>query len=697
MEENKKRSNILSWILLAFAGTFMIFLFAPLEAYYSNRSEYWFEVKELLPIILICFIAAFAICALLGFIFNKTKIGLPIYAFLLSLLVYLYIQGNYVPRNYGVLDGKTVDFGAYKSYGIISIIFIILAVALWIAAWRLLKDKTFKYGKYICIFIVLIQLITIGTLAISGTMEKSGEEGGQKKWISTDEGLFEFSEDDNLIVVLCDTFDSSFAKEALSGPNGQEYSRIMDGFTYYPDTVGLYPTTKGAIPCMLTGKVYYNDMRYNDFVKQAYEDNSFYKELKDKNYSIMAYTQETFLNPEAVDYRNVYEGTYKISDPYLFGRKIYKLVAFNYAPHQLKKHFLLETGEFDKFKVSPYGERGQTGDMMDFHQKLQNEEVSLLTDENRFSFIHIDGTHPPYTFDKDLKSEEGKSYTYYDETEGTFKELEMFFEKLKKAGIYDTSSIIVLADHGSVGYSQNPSLFIKNKKEQGDLKTRYIPLSYLNINDIMKGLVAGEKVDDAWLQRFVTDAPRPYLFYSWDNTWKRDYLPGITEYLVTGTADDLEKIIITDTEYIGTDQDFSYELGKEIIYSSDVPGNTYWVSGGAMANPGGRWSNGYKAVFKFDLTGQEYNDLKVVIKYSRTCLPEERVNVFADSSPVAELVAAGEGELVFTVPHELVKEDILTLNMDLPDAAIPANITEGSTDFRTLAIFVNSITVESVE
>ena len=48
--------------------------------------------------------------------------------------------------------------------------------------------------------------------------------------------------------------------------------------------------------------------------------------------------------------------------------------------------------------------------------------------------------------------------------------MKKYFDKLRNAGLYDKTDIVILADHGNIGYSQNPIFMVKNANELHEFK-----------------------------------------------------------------------------------------------------------------------------------------------------------------------------------------------------------------------------------
>ena len=70
--------------MVSLAASFMLMVFAPIEIYYSNQDQFWFEIKQLIPVVACLFVLLFIVSLIiLGIMFLiNTKvynIGLAMY------------------------------------------------------------------------------------------------------------------------------------------------------------------------------------------------------------------------------------------------------------------------------------------------------------------------------------------------------------------------------------------------------------------------------------------------------------------------------------------------------------------------------------------------------------------------------------------------------------------------------------------
>ncbi len=690
-------------VLLGAAIGFMFCIFAPLDAFFANKNEFWFSLSQLLPMLGITFVSFTVIFSIFMILAQRTKAASYIYGVLLYVYLFFYIQGNYIPRDYGVLNGTEIDWSSYGAYGIMSVVLAVVCVLLCVFSLSKLKDRIYGLGKYLCTFIILIQVITIGVVWIRDAV--SGEEPMQETRVVTNKDLLNLSEDNNFIILLLDTFDSQDMLNLLQGDDAEEYRELFSGgFTFYPDTLGAYPTTKAAVPQILTGIWYYNDRPYTEYLQDAYRDSPFMEALRTNDYSVGLYTEDRLLSQDADMYINVDLGTYYVNNYYRFAVKVYQLVAFNYMPHQLKKYFDLDTGEFEELKDTSLGGGAYSYDVQANYAYLLQNGVSVTEKGNCFRFYHTAGVHPYYTFGKDLVTEAGVTYDVYDEAEGNCTFLKTYIDELKKKGIYDSSTIIIMADHGHCDYSQNPLFMIKNAGETDGFVISQEKMWYAYLPDIFVSLANGEKVTEEYIRNY-RDEERHYLFYTWDDSWKRAYLPRMQELYADGYAGDVDRLRMTGREYIGRD-DYThngdvvckFERGALIdtiyFYSDLYNADRYVVKGLSQQEELGTWTEGEELIISFPLHDIDAPFIGVNIEISTVFNPPQSVKVLINGKYVCEEIIRNGTNMEFA--FENPGTDVAELTLLLPDSVAPSDISD-SVDDRKLALGLLTMEVAEAE
>ncbi len=694
---NEERKHVFEWLLLCFTGAFMMCLFAPLDAFFANRDEYWFSLGQILPIILVVFVCEFAICAVVALLLNRTKISPYVFAALLCVLLFFYVQGNYIPRNYGVLNGADIEWSHYTTLGVASIVLAVVCIVLCVVLIIRLKKEVFQIGKYVCLFLLAIQLITLGTTFVQ--KELTAEKETKHQPVVTDKNLLDLSENrTNIVVFLLDTFDGTDMRYLLE-EDFDLYADIFQGFTYYPDTLGTFPTTKGAVPYLLSGVRYDNSIPFTQYIDSAFQDNTLAEAFKKNGYNLDVYTLGRFMSMEPDTYRNTFSGRYNVHDYPGFAQTLYRLVAFNYMPHQAKRFFTVDTDSFLDFRESPIAGYGAfSEDVQAFNNLLREEGFKATDSGNVFKFIHLDGIHMPYTFGADLTTVEGENYSSFTEAAGNCTMLKTAFDEMKALGVYDSSAIIVMGDHGHYSYSQNPIFLIKNPGERHEFLVSDTKMSYDYMQDVFMALINGEDANECILaDAQASDGARRFYYYRWNSDWDRDYLPDIYEMKTEGFAWDESAMEFTGRKYIAGDDSFDYEIGTTLSFGKEGSNaNAYIGIGFAGTEENGTWTNGHEASLCFKLNGL-YEDLKVDI-FARPYHHDQHVTVQVNDTAVGELLFQYPGDQTRSViiPGELVDGDMLELRFQLSDAVRPVDVEEKNKDSRTLGIHVYNLTVSSV-
>ena len=603
-------SGLKAWLLLVFTISFQFCVFAPLEAYFSNESEYWFHLSHLLPVVLATFGVAYACLVLVALIFSRTKLSKPLYALVLVLLVYFYIQGNYVPRPYGVLNGEEIDWGRPDFQGIAKLSLVLLAASaiLWTVAMAVgaIRSRIREIGGYVCGVLLGLQAVTLGTLYLQNNVL---EDNSSPSVAMTADNFLTFSPNNNLFIILLDTFDGRDMNAILDGPDGDWVRSTLKDFTYYPDTLGLYPTTKGAVPHILTGQVYTNEIPFADYLEQAYRKAPLFAEMKQKDYSVCAFTSLKLVSPDVPVFENVYRDRARIFRKLPFAGVLYKLVAFNYLPHQFKRHFFLADDAFASFRQSLRTSSSFSENMFKISDTLKTGTATLSQASNTFRFYHARGMHPPYVFGKDLVPVANHRFSSVEVAMGCVTLLKEFFDQFESANVYDASTIIVMADHGHVMYRQNPIFLVKNRGERHAFHVSKTPMSYLYLHDLLVALVRdGTPITETSIAAVSPDnAERRYLYYQWDDSWSRHYLPIIDEMRLRGDASLPPGAVMerTGLRYGGSSDQIAfadYELGTTLQFERSEAGRwarRYLGNGFGMASKTGTWTCDTEADMRF--------------------------------------------------------------------------------------------------
>ena len=448
--------------------------FGPLQLYLTNVGEFWFTLEHIFPFLIVSFLVVLLILTGISLLIPE-KLSKYFIAVVFGIGFALYIQGNFINLDYGVLDGTPIDWSQYKIPGIFNTlfwIFCLLAPPFLVHAW---PGQIIESIKSISLVIICIQIITIGTLLVTTKLPENSN-------ISvTEKGMFSLSKDKNLIIFILDSFDASYMNEILN--QRPEYKEYFQDFTYYNNTLGAYPTTKGAVPYILTGERYDNSVPYQAYIENAYKSSELYNVLPKEGYDIGLYTSRDFL-PASNSFGiiNTVIRQEKPSSILGLGMMMYKSTAFSYFPHVIKSLVWYYSGEFNNYvDTNVSGDSSEKAYLLNdikYYEKLTNDGLEFSNPKYAFRVYHLEGPHAPYTMTENIEIDENGT-SEIEESIGSLNIVLSYINQLKEEGVYDNTCIIVLADHGKIGFCQNPLLMVKPREKRGDLLLESsAPVSY---------------------------------------------------------------------------------------------------------------------------------------------------------------------------------------------------------------------------
>lgn len=541
--------DLIPGILVALAITYMLAYYAPLEIYMNNKNEFWFnyaiiahqcvELCKNFVVVLIPFYIA-------SYFINKKFYQWMVNIGVVILLI-LYIHGNFYASNMPSMDGTTINWLKYSSSIRGSIIITLVVIIVIGILYRYLKTKKFNFVvDFICVVIVMMLMVSL--VSISNKTE--GKDLKADDLFITTKNLNNYSNDENFIILVVDSTDASIFTKLINSNN--EYHNAFKDFTYYPNTTGAYAYTYMAIPYILTGVWYENQEEYKAFRKRTIHESSLLNTLEEYGYRLDIYEEETFIDSDTSRYSNVAKGYYEVSDENLFKKDILNLALFKYTPFYLKSNFTVDLSSFIKSREGLDGNFAYSYYNKDFDSNIEENSIST-TDEKVFKFIHIEGAHVPFDYDEYGNYLEDESGTYTQKEQYTIVLLDKYLNELKESGVYDNSTIIILADHGYadgegndtdnqeiINRRSNPILLVKKANESHDLVIDQSAITYEDLQGMYQNLLSGK---DTWEGLLDDNDRRRFLCYQiyWESA--------IYEYYQTGYANDTSTMEKTGAVY----------------------------------------------------------------------------------------------------------------------------------------------------
>ncbi len=537
------KDRLVPGLVLTLALSFLLGLYAPLELYFTNITEFQFDFWTLLPpllglfgIFLLAGIVGFGLCWL---VHDK----LYDLALLIGGIGYViaYVHGMFLVENLPPLDGTDFSWSDYHKETVISLIVCAVIVAVFLLLARLLhRKKMRKVITGISLFFTAILMVTVVTVGLTN-------DGFQKKPLMavTKNAEFQMSSDRNLVIFLMDAVDSKAFRQLMDGDN-PEYAETLSDFTYYPNTVGAYSFTEHSIPYILTGQWFENQEPFEDYTARAMAASPLLQKLRDENYRIGMYEEDLRCTEEqAAEFENVEKTTLRFTSFPAIAKEELKLVWFKYAPYALKRVVHVDMNRFTMI-VEPNSDSELFHYVnWDFYPDAQNAHVTTVPDKV-FKFIHIEGAHVPLRYDKDVNIIGSDKGTYDQNVQAAMTVLKQYLDNLKAAGVYDNTAIVVMADHGYWTYwddkllgRSNPLLAVKGVGESHKLSVSEAPISYEDLQECFSRLLDGTSFDQVFDAKEGDQRIRRYLSYNYLEEGH------IVEFEQKGYATDLGTMVAT--------------------------------------------------------------------------------------------------------------------------------------------------------
>lgn len=544
MKTKKSVKELKSGFLIAFAAGFMLFLYAPLEIYFSNKSEFWFDVYILLPVMLVVFAIFFVASAaafVILYLIHRRLYQFGLVAYFIAFAC-TYIQGNFLVLGLPPLAGSPIFWELYQAERIKCIVmWIVVTVFIAALVCFIRMKKFYVLVDYVSIFMTLVLLVTIITVCITnnGLQDK-------KSLCVTDKYEFQMSEDTNYIILMLDSLDSRVFGEVLNAH--QENKDLFEDFTYYPNMVGAYGYTQESVPFILSGVWYENDRSFDEYNIEAYKSSVLFEELEKRSYRMGMYDSEMpLLDDCLLRFENIFESTDTFESLKKFAVYQMKLVGYKYAPFDMKADCVFDKSWFWKLKRAPKGSEIFEWDDRDFYHAGNETDITYTTDKC-FKLIHLEGAHVPFHLNKDLSDASDDEATYDSMVEACFTVLKAYINKLKENNVYDNTVLIIMSDHG---YQEdddswgrwNPAFIVKGVNESHELYISDAPVSYEDLQEAFLRLLDGKDSTQIFDWNEGDYRERRYIYYEYGR--EEDMYEGIQ----IGHASDLNSLTLTGKEY----------------------------------------------------------------------------------------------------------------------------------------------------
>ena len=706
-----------------------IFFFGPFNIYNGNASEFAVSLVSILYLYLLPSLVLLSILTGIGLLLpNKLHRRYVAIIFVVGVLIWL--QGNILVWKYGLLDGRSIDWSAdtWRGWidGSVWVLLLIIACFFYRNIYRMAVRGS--------IVLILLQCFYLGYIIIQDPTVLKEKDKISSPTPPPDE-IFQLSSEKNVIHIILDQFQSDIFEEIIDGEPG--YFEALKGFTFFKETTGSFPTTYMSILAIFSGQNYKNDIPMSIFSKSILVGKTLPNSLHDAGYEVqLAHALGNYHGGSFSSY-------YQIPVPYGLTKPEHEkatsallldLTFFRLVPHFLKKfiyndqQWLIQRLLFGQLRGLQ--DRGSNLGMLRYfaHTSFLKDLVdnmSIGISRPVYKFVHLINSHGAFVVNEDCQYA-GKTLpttreNVKNQQRCALDQILGFLNKLKSIGIYDSSLIVINADHGAgikVKFSEVrmkskgrhigqlgsivgaalPLMLIKPPFAEGqltisDVQAMLIDIpatisSILNLNEDFPGQCIYDIDENTVRERKV-------YHYNWRHeNWKEDFISGFKEFTIKGSVFDRASwhhgLVYHQPKLRKTEK---IDFGS--IDSSDFKhvgwgGNERSAAGNYKFN----WALGSQAAIFLSLSKNRPTVLTANIR-SYPVRKFQDITIKVDGNEIGnwKLFAPWRlGKHSIIIPPDQQRPDVSTVEFMFYQHRIP----KGGRDPRPLAVLFESITLSEV-
>ena len=560
---SNNQKNVALGLILALVLSLNLFVFTPLSIYLGNSQEFITPLTNLLGWWAIPTISLLLVLMLVGMVCpaNWYRRYLVLLA---SVSLLVWIQSNLLVWDYGLLDGRSIDWASMSWQGWVDG----LTWVVVIAAGLLFSIRVFVVFSQAAVLLFIVQAIQLlyGVYSIQSqpALQTKFDQAGMVEIVAS------FSAEENVLHLVLDGFQSDIFDELLQHPViGPDYRQKLSGFTFYRETLGIFPYTRFAVPAYLSGQIYDNTQPKNEFIGQALAGKSLFTVASSAGMELdvasIEYWAPLYAKGNVTNSYVIPEGGHGTEFEFRLANtaKLIDLALFRAAPHFLKRKIYYN----QRWLITPLLMDTEYLQFLYFaHTKFLNEIVDRM-DANRitptYKYIHVMNTHNPMVVDAECRYAGGAIRTdrasLLNQSKCTLDTVMTMLDKMQEQGVYENSLIILHGDHGGwvphSGYQpdrvsthreipywavsvSSPLLAIKPPRTNGDIVISDRLVSLTDIPDTVAEIMN-------WPQQFGGRSvltvgedelrARHFYLYEWQkNAWETDFAGPIHEFEISG-------------------------------------------------------------------------------------------------------------------------------------------------------------------
>ncbi len=691
---NKKADRIRCLVLSLICGlaAAMTFILRPTVCFYlDNENEFWFSLSSVIGNLLLIFGLTAGVIALIHALLPDRKIQSPRLlsaAIIAAVTLCAYIQNHFMSSYLPLLTGDPIDWSRYAGWGLASIALWGGTLALAVAGFvfRPRTAKVLSYG-------ILALLLILETFAGGYTLITAKHEDREINTYCSTEGMYQVSKAGNIVILVSDTFEGTYMNAILE--RYPEYHDILDDITYYDNVTGISSFTYFSYAQFLTGVDFPIGVAEKEGLNYCFEHETTVDAVHKNGWDVAYYTKFSpteNLRDKLINY---------VSDRLIpdtatawnIATMMVRSTLFQSLPQILKPYFMVYTVDYEQQKKN-LEDKTETAepfiedDDQRFFNHVKDQGLEAYDGKPKYSIVELFGVHAP-----SVRNAEFERIEYSEDVPILDRKVEAgraqlnllcrYLDDLKKAGVYEDTTVIMMADHG-FGMRFYPVFLVKeaHRKAEG-FQIDHTPLSAKDdLKSILVGLTSGNTFTETVHKLQIgQDRVRQALNYHGESyKGKTDTK---TIIAIDGEAKAPASYRIEKDDFAIDDQFTGrYRIGNPFISGGTPSGDVavYGIEGGLT----------YSRTVLFDVLPVEPSDRDLTLKLNLVNVrgSKQRVVAMMDGNMISEheLDAGEQKEIEVFLPVQ--KKERFQIELQFPDTEVESPIIEtmGWVNYRSVWI-----------
>jgi hypothetical protein len=447
-EQRPLSQRLVLALLVSTAFSFTVVLFGCISQYYHHHDRFIFRFADALgPIVLLFCLMSVVLAGLL--LLTRGRFFDILVSLLAGLLLVLFAQAHVlgfeiVPNREGIVIWDDYRRSMLANTMICLLIFPVPLVL------RLLGRGLWRGCVTAASLLLIIVQAGFGFMYIQSIQEVDAvKDDGTYAYLSN-EGIYDVSSDENIIVIIIDSFDQRFIDRLNAEEPGFLAGRF-DGFTCFTNNTSIYDYTYPSIVNMLTGKRYLFEYPGGEFMTNSWRSGTFLPTLREQgDFTSKIYTGIFYAYNDGFDLENCADNIEVVTPEPSWRTRLlllFRASVFEHVPLVFKPMFWLNKDALEEHRYvdGEYGEYVSIDER--FYRELREKRLEPTQDGKNFAFYHLGGSHAPYYLNEYVK-DMGVGSNVQIQTKASFRIVFEYLDQLRELELYKDATIIVTGDHG---------------------------------------------------------------------------------------------------------------------------------------------------------------------------------------------------------------------------------------------------------